>query len=93
MEPVLVNVIVRLSWLLEFNNNLILQYGYTATGYVTLPIAYTAHYSVCLIGNDTSIDYTNKYYSKTLVSFETHGIQVAYYTGSLIPADWITLGY
>ena len=78
---------------MEFNNNLMLQYGYTSTGYVTLPITYKTNYSICIMGNQNSIDYTNKYYSKTLVGFETWGIQVAHYTANVISADWITIGY
>lgn len=70
-----------------------LQYGYTSTGYVTLPITYKTNYSVCIMGNHSSIDYTNKYYSKTLVGFETWGIQVATYSATRIPASWITIGY
>lgn len=79
--------------LLVLFNNLIVQYGYTASGNVILPIAYTSHYSVCIMGNHSSIDYTNKYNSKTLVGFKAEGIQVAKYTAYVISADWITIGY
>ena len=49
MEVLLVNVIVKLSWLLEFNNNIILQWMYLGEPGVaptfTFPIAYTSRTS------------------------------------------------
>ena len=88
----MVVLLIGLGWLVVINN-LIIQYGYTASGDVILPIAYTSHYSVCIMGNHGTIDYTNKYDSKTLVGFTAEGIQVATYTAKVIPADWITIGY
>ena len=91
MEVILVNVIVKLSWLSEFNNKIILQFGSVSggSGSALFPIAFTTYVSVIVEGYIQNAWYLTT--SKTITNFNwSYG-----YVNNprFVMGNWIAIGY